>query len=639
MDVADSIRTAAIRPNASGPTLMHAAAAYERVGYPDSALVFLARLLSTPAGVEALEAGTWRYSLPSPIEDRLPPSAELADRHPVDEGVATMLPQSAEAWARLAFSRGNDGDLTGAVAAIERALVLDGGAFKRSKQKAYVLRQFSSSAAQRAWLDTLLSQAPNDPDLYHELALWARRVGDRRAAASAYVRYLELLRPDPDNPFASFIFDEDTVAVLIKDRFGSERLIRTLHALVSRDTTDQSWLLFLGRELRAAGRPEEALPVIRKAVALDERSTYHTASPHFQLGTTLFVLERFEEAVRAFRRAYAINPDYPGALFNQAAAHSNLNQHAEAFRVYGQYVLQVPDDATGWVRMGYTASRLKRPREAAALLERAQVMEPGVFDTIPTARETWERAIARAGAQPPATPDQVRTWVASVDPAPSAPSGAPSVGGGGSVAGTGSGFAVSAGGYVLTNAHVVDACVSVRVRAEGREAVPAAVVRSDDANDLALLRAPRLTVAPLGLRAAPARPGESVVVTGYPLSSVMGTRTVTTTGSVSALVGLGNDARYMQISAPVQAGNSGGPVLDQTGAVVGIVASKLDAGRVYRATGDLPQNVNFAIKASVARLFLEIEGLSLTAATGSLKAAPDVAAIGRRATVLVECIR
>lgn len=69
------------------------------------------------------------------------------------------------------------------------------------------------------------------------------------------------------------------------------------------------------------------------------------------------------------------------------------------------------------------------------------------------------------------------------------------------------------------------------------------------------------------------------------------------------------DAISMQISAPVQPGNSGGPVLNSRGAVVGVVVSKLDAVRVAEVIGDIPQNVNFAIRGEIAKLFLFQNGV------------------------------
>jgi S1-C subfamily serine protease len=104
------------------------------------------------------------------------------------------------------------------------------------------------------------------------------------------------------------------------------------------------------------------------------------------------------------------------------------------------------------------------------------------------------------------------------------------------------------------------------------------------------------------------------------------------------MAGLRNDARLMQVSAPTQGGNSGGPLLDTSGNVVGITVSKLDAVQVTRITGDLPQNINFAIKASVAQSFLESHGVRpRTANSNAELRAADVADLAKQFTVRVEC--
>jgi S1-C subfamily serine protease len=94
-----------------------------------------------------------------------------------------------------------------------------------------------------------------------------------------------------------------------------------------------------------------------------------------------------------------------------------------------------------------------------------------------------------------------------------------------------------------------------------------------------------------------------LVSLGYPLSGLLSSDANVSVGNVSALAGLRDDSRYLQISAPVQPGNSGGPLLDASGHLVGIVTAKLDAVRLARFTGDIPQNVNFALKTEVARTF------------------------------------
>jgi S1-C subfamily serine protease len=120
-----------------------------------------------------------------------------------------------------------------------------------------------------------------------------------------------------------------------------------------------------------------------------------------------------------------------------------------------------------------------------------------------------------------------------------------------------------------------------------------------------------------------------------------------TTGTVSALAGIGNDTRFLQMTVPVQPGNSGGPLLDLEGRVVGVVVGKLDALKVASVTGDIPQNVNFAIKAEVVRRFLDASGVTSGAGRGETERwwenyplAGGPAAVGAEAkafTVLVEC--
>ena len=111
-----------------------------------------------------------------------------------------------------------------------------------------------------------------------------------------------------------------------------------------------------------------------------------------------------------------------------------------------------------------------------------------------------------------------------------------------------------------------------------------------------------------------------------------------TTGSLSSLSGIGGDTRLLQITAPVQPGNSGGPMLDSAGNLMGVVVSKLDAIKAAKLTGDIPQNVNFAINGNVLRSFLDANSVGYDTASSD-KAIPTTA-IAEKAkgfTVLVEC--
>lgn len=106
------------------------------------------------------------------------------------------------------------------------------------------------------------------------------------------------------------------------------------------------------------------------------------------------------------------------------------------------------------------------------------------------------------------------------------------------------------------------------------------------------------------------RVGEDIITLGYPFGSILGDTVKVTKGNVSSLTGIANDTSIMQISAPIQPGNSGGPVLDMNGNVVGVVSAKLNELSVVLVTGSLPQNVNFAIKSQTLQVFLDTHGIN-----------------------------
>jgi len=207
------------------------------------------------------------------------------------------------------------------------------------------------------------------------------------------------------------------------------------------------------------------------------------------------------------------------------------------------------------------------------------------------------------------------------------------------LASTGSGFFVNDAGHLLTNHHVVYGCALVRVGLPSGS-VDGTTVASDATEDLAVIRVVNNRPGAVAVfRGTPAALGEDVIVVGYPLRSVLGTAVNVTFGAVSSTSGPGGDRRYLQITAPVQQGNSGGPLLDESGAVVGVVVAKLDALSVAIATGDIPQNINFGIKGAVARSFLSIHDIGhQVAPAGSAPAGrPVVVGAATEFTVPVEC--
>jgi S1-C subfamily serine protease len=205
---------------------------------------------------------------------------------------------------------------------------------------------------------------------------------------------------------------------------------------------------------------------------------------------------------------------------------------------------------------------------------------------------------------------------------------------------SGTGYAVDDLGSVVTNQHVIARCTKFSLRRSG-ETVAAALVASDQNNDLAVVRGNLPDLRPAHFRDGKGiRPADTVVAMGYPYAGLLATAPQVTTGTVTALAGIGDDTRLLQITAAVQPGNSGGPLFDLSGNVVGTVVSTLDSLVVAKATGSIPQNVNFAIKAGVVRDFLDAKGVAYLSANSTAKMEPaDVGQAGAKSVVMVECSR
>ncbi|MBY0363919.1 MAG: serine protease [Phreatobacter sp.] len=187
----------------------------------------------------------------------------------------------------------------------------------------------------------------------------------------------------------------------------------------------------------------------------------------------------------------------------------------------------------------------------------------------------------------------------------------------GQVASTGTGFYITEAGHVLTNHHVIDGCSTVAIARPGGQRVPLRLIGADEGADLAVLVQENASTTPLRLRngaGVNVRGGEKVVLVGYPARSQLGGVNVTE-GIVSGLRGALGDQSRFQYTAPTQPGNSGGPVLDASGLVVGVVVSQIDKISGERTA----QNINFGIKLDLVRSFLAAN--NVRAADGEASAA------------------
>jgi S1-C subfamily serine protease len=204
--------------------------------------------------------------------------------------------------------------------------------------------------------------------------------------------------------------------------------------------------------------------------------------------------------------------------------------------------------------------------------------------------------------------------------------------------GEGTEFIVSKEGDAVTAHHVVADCAQLRLRNRGGLATILAV---DEPHDLALLRIPGHIEEAAVISSDPGavRQGDAVIVFGFPLNAWLSNGGNLTPGTVSALTGLGNDPNQWQITAPIQPGSSGSPVLDQRGVVVGLVSMRMSDERMREATGTTGQNLNFAVAGMRLNAFLRKHHVPFR--QGGLFRFPrdnaDIADEARGFTGVIEC--
>ncbi len=173
---------------------------------------------------------------------------------------------------------------------------------------------------------------------------------------------------------------------------------------------------------------------------------------------------------------------------------------------------------------------------------------------------------------------------------------------------SGSGFFISKEGIIVTNNHVIQGSSRIEVViGNKRDIYNAKVTLKDTINDIAILNLIDFDYSKYFSKDIPysikqegqSQVGEVVFTLGYPLGNIMGNTARMSTGNISSQYGINDDPRIYQISNPIQPGNSGGPLINKNGQVVGIVVATLNAKSFLENTGIIPQNVNFAIKSNI----------------------------------------
>lgn len=191
----------------------------------------------------------------------------------------------------------------------------------------------------------------------------------------------------------------------------------------------------------------------------------------------------------------------------------------------------------------------------------------------------------------------------------------------GSQGGSGSGIIFASEGLVLTNHHVVaTGSVFTIITSDGNE-TPASLVAKDAELDVAVLRmgkpfkSTRFTAPPPLASSSRSKSGEKVFTVGHPLAGILSSEAKYNEGTISALSGMQDDQHLMQISVPIQPGNSGGPLANSRGEIVGLIVSTINGSALLRQRDIMAQNINFAIKSDPIIEFLKSHGIAIPSNT------------------------
>jgi S1-C subfamily serine protease len=207
--------------------------------------------------------------------------------------------------------------------------------------------------------------------------------------------------------------------------------------------------------------------------------------------------------------------------------------------------------------------------------------------------------------------------------------------------GSGTGFLVTAEGHLITNHHVVESCNSLTFQLIGNAEYNASLLSANESADLALLKIETNTIPTMLTGNTSLNLGNEVIVFGFPLRGDLSSQGNLTTGIVSGLSGLQDNLNHFQISAQIQPGNSGGPVFNINGEIVGVVVSRANDEFFQEQRGIVPQDINFAIRSSILRSFLEANNVSFLSNNVSSRSlsVSDVARIARQSTGVINCYR
>ena len=201
---------------------------------------------------------------------------------------------------------------------------------------------------------------------------------------------------------------------------------------------------------------------------------------------------------------------------------------------------------------------------------------------------------------------------------------------------SGTGFFINKSGNIVSNNHVIDECSAVKLHYKG-DATRVKILATDRANDLSLMKSDVVPDDVFAIANEDAGLLEDIYVAGYPFGKDVSSSVKVTKGVVSALTGIGNNYSNIQIDAALQPGNSGGPIINTKGNVVGVAVSKLDYRKVIKDYDAIPEGTNFGIKSSTVQQFIKANNVKSASINYREMSKKDIGAKIQKATVYLDC--
>jgi S1-C subfamily serine protease len=195
-------------------------------------------------------------------------------------------------------------------------------------------------------------------------------------------------------------------------------------------------------------------------------------------------------------------------------------------------------------------------------------------------------------------------------------------------ASSGTGFLISKQGHMVTNYHVIEGCSEIKAVYNGSEFL-SKVLAVDKVNDLAIIKAEIQSQKAYSISNEDGQLLEEVIVAGYPLGKKISASIKATSGTVTALAGLGDNYAEFQTDAALNSGNSGGPIINEFGNVVGVAVSKIQQEGV--------ESFNFGVKSSVLKIFANSNDIKFLPPNNKEMKKKDLGSLITEATIYLDC--